>query len=157
MNGVVDAMNVVLQQAVERAGPKVHFIDYDKYVGKTNGRFCQPAVDESGIKAADRPDLFFYQLHTREGAPPDLSVFENAKRDEEALTRPTGGAYEAWIEATLREFNGEIELNTANANGDLIKFVEDKRRMIVQSGSKTKRDEEVEKGATPVNETIGAI
>lgn len=64
MNDLVDTMNDALRAAVERAGPQVHFIDYDEYVGLTRGRYCQPKQDESAGKGANLPYAFFYQIKT---------------------------------------------------------------------------------------------
>ena len=61
MNDLVDSVNTALRNAVERAGPKVHFVDYDEYVDMTNGRFCIPGADESSGNSANRDDLFFYE------------------------------------------------------------------------------------------------
>lgn len=138
MNNVVDAMNDVLKLAVQRAGPQVHFIDYDKYVGMTDGRFCEPGVDESKGHGANRPDSFFYQMMSEEGAPEKPDNIENAKRDEEApmlVNGTAGDAYGAWIHATLEESDAKMELNPDNANADLIDMVEEMRTQITNSGS----------------------
>lgn len=153
MNDLVDAVNDVLQQAVERAGPNVHFVDYDEYVDMIDGRFCEPGVDESKGNGADRPDLFFYQMKTEEGSPEEgPDNIENAKRDEEATLSET---YGAWIEETLEKSHGQVELNPNNANEELIQVVEAyKQRMKVQSGSKAKRDED---DVTPINGTVAEM
>lgn len=62
MNDLVDSMNAALRAAVSRAGDQVQFVDFDDYVGLTNGRYCQPGDDESGGRSANREDLFFYQM-----------------------------------------------------------------------------------------------
>ena len=64
MNDLVDAMNSALKSAVERAGSQVYFVDYDKYVDASGGRYCQPGQDESAGKGANLPYAFFYQMKT---------------------------------------------------------------------------------------------
>jgi hypothetical protein len=135
MNDVVESMNDVLKSAVERAGPQVHFIDYDQYVDMTNGRFCEPGVDESKGHGANRPDSFFYQMMSEEGSPSKPDNIENAKGDEEAVNGTAGHIYGAWIQATLKESDAKMELNTDNANAELIDMVEEMRTQIADSGS----------------------
>jgi hypothetical protein len=139
MNNVVDAMNGVLQLAVRRAGPEAHFIDYDKYVGMTNGRFCEPGVDESNGGGANRPDLFFYQMKTGEGSPQAPDNLENAKSDEEDAITPVnntlGAVYAAWIETTLEESDTVIGVDTGNANDAIAKIVSDREMDMVHFGS----------------------
>lgn len=66
MNELVLEMNKALRSAVERAGPNVHFIDYDDIVQSTYGTFCQPGQDENAGKGANRHELFFYQMKSRD-------------------------------------------------------------------------------------------
>ncbi len=40
------------------------FIDYDKYVGDFQGRYCEPGVDESTSESNTRTGLMFYELKT---------------------------------------------------------------------------------------------
>lgn len=155
MNRVVDAMNDVLKLAVQRAGPQVHFIDYDKYVGMTNGRFCEPGVDESKGHGANRPDSFFYQMMSEEGSPLKPDNIENAKRNEESVALADGTAgdpYGAWIHATLEESDAKVELNTDNANAELIEMVEEMRTQINNSGSNARF--QVTSGNNSSNDTI---
>lgn len=52
--------------AVERAGPKVVFVNYDKYIGSFGGRFCEAGVDESTVESTTRwarPSIHF-EAHT---------------------------------------------------------------------------------------------
>ncbi|KAM0723338.1 hypothetical protein Q7P37_000323 [Cladosporium fusiforme] len=141
MNEVVDSMNDVLRSAVGRAGPQVHFIEYDKYVGMTNGRYCQQGVDEAKGDGANRPDLFFYQIHTREGAPEGPDNIENAKRDEDTDTpanNTLGAIYGSWIEATIEAADAKVELNADNANEELVEVVKDKQEAVINSVSSAK-------------------
>lgn len=62
MNALVDRVNSKLQAAAERAGSKVRFVNYDKYVGELGGRYCEPDVDESTKETNKRPGLMFYEL-----------------------------------------------------------------------------------------------
>ncbi|KAK2811108.1 hypothetical protein FQN50_002444 [Emmonsiellopsis sp. PD_5] len=64
MNELVDAVNSKLQAAVERAGPSVKFVNYDKYIGQLGGRYCEPGVDESTSESNTRIGLMFYELST---------------------------------------------------------------------------------------------
>lgn len=137
MNRVVDAMNDVLSLAVNRAGPRVHFVDYDKYVDITNGRFCAPGVDESQGNGADRPELFFYQMKTEEGSPPIPDNLENAKRDEDVVAPANGtlgAVYDAWIETTLEESDTKLEVNADIANDEIIKKVKERQEDIIHFG-----------------------
>jgi hypothetical protein len=54
MNSLVDEMNKKLAEAVKRAGDGVVFVDYDKYIGEFEGRFCEKFIDESQDVAASR-------------------------------------------------------------------------------------------------------
>ena len=63
MNVLVDRMNYKLKQAVHRAGPQVNFVNYDRYVGHFNGRYCEPGVDESTTESNNRTELMFYELN----------------------------------------------------------------------------------------------
>lgn len=40
--------------AVKRAGSSVVFVNYDPYVGRFNGRICEPGVDESTSESNTR-------------------------------------------------------------------------------------------------------
>lgn len=47
--------NSKLQEAaVEKAGDQVQFVNYDPYVGRYNGRYCELGVDESSEKSNSR-------------------------------------------------------------------------------------------------------
>ncbi|KAK2882542.1 hypothetical protein FQN49_000227 [Arthroderma sp. PD_2] len=63
MNRLVDLMNEKLEAAAKRAGSKVRFINYDKYIGQLRGRFCEPGVDEHARKNDKRPGLMFFELN----------------------------------------------------------------------------------------------
>ncbi|KAJ5475502.1 hypothetical protein N7539_007789 [Penicillium diatomitis] len=64
MNALVDAVNSKISGAVERAGNQVQFVNYDSYVGRFNGRFCEAGVDESTKESNTRTGLMFYELNT---------------------------------------------------------------------------------------------
>ncbi|RYP70471.1 hypothetical protein DL769_004960 [Monosporascus sp. CRB-8-3] len=64
MNELVDAANEKLKAAAERAGDKVKFVDYDSYIGKFGGRYCEPGVDESTTESNTRIRLMFYEMNT---------------------------------------------------------------------------------------------
>nr|UMZ45336.1 hypothetical protein [Paramyrothecium sp.] len=64
MNDLVDAVNKKLIEAVERAGDKVKFIDYDSLVGEFGGRYCEPGVDEATSESNSRDLLMFYELNS---------------------------------------------------------------------------------------------
>ncbi|KAJ3467994.1 hypothetical protein MRS44_005558 [Fusarium solani] len=66
MNSLVELMNEKLAAAVERAGPKVKFVEYDDIVGSFGGRYCEPGVDESSVESNTRPMLMFYELNTKD-------------------------------------------------------------------------------------------
>ncbi|KAL5610312.1 hypothetical protein FOVSG1_004993 [Fusarium oxysporum f. sp. vasinfectum] len=52
------------EEAVDRAGDSVKFINYDQYVGKYGGRFCEAGVDESTSESNTRKGLMFYELNS---------------------------------------------------------------------------------------------
>ncbi|RSL78301.1 hypothetical protein CEP51_008323 [Fusarium floridanum] len=96
MNTLVELMNEKLAAAIERAGPKVTFVDYDDIVGTFGGRYCEPGVDESSVDSNTRPMLMFYELNTEDpwGRTPfkrDVSEHENGTfgGDINALARAT--------------------------------------------------------------------
>ena len=77
-------------------------------------------------------------MMSEEGAPEKPDKIENAKRDEEApvlVNGTAGDAYGAWIHATLEGSGAKMELNTDNANTELIDMVEEIRTQITNSGS----------------------
>lgn len=104
MNEVVLAMNKALRLAVERAGPSVHFIDYDSIVQSTHGTFCQSSQDESRGRGANRRELFFYQMWSRDTPFLEKHTHDDLKRrqsdDDNDDTLPANG--------TLREFYGSL-------------------------------------------------
>lgn len=141
MNDLVLAMNQALRAAVERAGPNVHFIDYDNIVQSTYGTFCQPGKDENKGKGANRRELFFYQMKSRDTpmleAPPkgpheDLK--RKHRRDDEEDIKPSNGTlrelYGAMIQDAIEDSidDGDDEyaaLYDDNANFDLQEEVDD--------------------------------
>jgi hypothetical protein len=46
MNALVDKVNGKIAEAVQAAGNKVVFVDYDRYFGDLQGRFCAPGTEE---------------------------------------------------------------------------------------------------------------
>ncbi|KAL6864240.1 SGNH hydrolase-type esterase domain-containing protein [Trichoderma novae-zelandiae] len=64
MNALVDAMNAKLADAVKRAGPQVTFVNYDQYVGKWGGRYCEAGVNESTSESNTRTGLMLYELNS---------------------------------------------------------------------------------------------
>ncbi|XMA20860.1 hypothetical protein WAI453_013651 [Rhynchosporium graminicola] len=64
MNELVDAVNAKIAIAVEKAGNRVKFVDYDQYVGYFNGRFCEAGVDEATKESETRQGLMFYEMST---------------------------------------------------------------------------------------------
>lgn len=61
LNDMVLAVNAVLRRAVEDAGPRVRFIDYDTYVALFRGRYCELGVHEPD---PNRLGLMFYEWNT---------------------------------------------------------------------------------------------
>ncbi|CZT25183.1 uncharacterized protein RCC_10912 [Ramularia collo-cygni] len=120
MNEVVDIMNDALRAAVQRGGPQVHFVDFDRYVGIVGGRFCEPGQDESKKRGANRRDLFFYQMHTVD--QPWIPHDELRRRDDKPSTPESGSPlnelYGALIQATIDE-NPLVALEDDNASNDL--------------------------------------
>lgn len=139
MNELVLAMNKALRSAVERAGPNVHFIDYDDIVQSTYGTFCQPGQDESAGKGANRHELFFYQMKSRdtpmlEDPFPYVPHGLRRREDEADDLKPVNGTlkeyYGALIEQAIKESidDGDDEyaaLYDDNANDDLQEEVDD--------------------------------
>ncbi|KAM0433675.1 hypothetical protein ACHAQK_009109 [Fusarium lateritium] len=64
MNSLVDNVNGQLRAAVERAGSSARFIDYDHYLKKYRGRYCESGVDESTSESNTRQGLMFYELNS---------------------------------------------------------------------------------------------
>ncbi|KAF5635566.1 integrin alpha n-terminal [Fusarium sp. NRRL 25303] len=63
-NKLVDEINQKIAEAVDRAGDSVKFINYDQFVGKYHGRYCEAGVDESTTESNTRKGLVFYELNT---------------------------------------------------------------------------------------------
>lgn len=154
MNNLVDIMNGVLRDAVSRAGPQVHFIDYDDYVGMSNGRYCQPGNDESGGKSANRRDLFFYEMKSNDSPwlahddwPHDeLRRRQNTQNDDgdiEPVNGTLNALYGALMEEAIQD-NNLAALQDDNANNDLEEEVSNEehgaRLRVRRHLSKTERD-----------------
>ncbi|KAL1581867.1 hypothetical protein WHR41_09415 [Cladosporium halotolerans] len=134
MNDLVHTMNEALRAAVERAGPQVHFIDYDEYVGLSRGRYCQPKQDESAGKGANLAYSFFYQIKivdspwTTKDEEWDHDELKRRQSDGDLDDLPVNNGtlnalYGAMIQQTLRdeqEYSGEsAALEDDNADLDL--------------------------------------
>lgn len=131
MNDLVDAMNGVLRSAVEKAGPQVHFIEYDRYVDVTGGRYCQPGRDEYAGRGANLPNLFFYQTKTIDQAwqippPPPPSILGRRQSDEAedlgAANGTLGAMYGALLEEAIKEYTGDdgyAAVDDGNVNPDI--------------------------------------
>lgn len=61
LNNLVLDVNAVLHRAVQAAGPNVHFIDYDRWVARQRGRYCEAGVHEPD---PNRWGLTFYEWDT---------------------------------------------------------------------------------------------
>jgi hypothetical protein len=150
MNELVLEMNKALRSAVERAGPNVHFIDYDDIVQSTYGTFCQPGQDESAGKGANRHELFFYQMKSRdtpmlEDPFPYVPHGLRRRQDDADDTRPTNGTlqeyYGALIEQAIKASidDGDDEyaaLYDDNANDDLQEEVDDELKDQLEEADK---------------------
>lgn len=136
MNDLVDLMNQALSEAVARAGPQVHFINYDEYVGMTNGRFCPPGQDESDSKGSNRESLFFYQLKSEDDAwldPANEWTHEDLKRrddpHDDGNIKPVNGTlnavYGALIQEAIEQTHEVITVDEDNVNVELEHTVDD--------------------------------
>lgn len=56
--------NPYQQDAVQRAGPTVKFLDYDHYVGELGGRICEKGVNEQTSASNSR---YVYTYNKRQG------------------------------------------------------------------------------------------
>ena len=136
MNNLADLMNGALRDAVARAGPQVHFIDYDYYVGMTNGRYCQPNQNENGGNGANRQDLFFYEMKSVDSpwlAQDDWSHDELKRRqntdnddgDIQPVNQTLNALYGALMQEAIESDNDLAALQDDNANNDLDAEVSD--------------------------------
>ncbi|KAF2166025.1 hypothetical protein M409DRAFT_23753 [Zasmidium cellare ATCC 36951] len=131
MNDLVDSMNDALRAAVSRAGEQVQFIDFDDYVGPTNGRYCQPDTDESGGNSANRQDLFFYEMRSQDFPWTEVEkewTHDELKRrsnnlehssDTESVNQTLNALYGALIQAAIDGDDDIAVLDDDNANNDL--------------------------------------
>jgi hypothetical protein len=121
MNDLVDAMNDALRSAVERAGSQVSFIDYDKYLDESTGRYCQPGQDEGAGRGANLPYAFFYQMKTDDTpwlAKDEKWEHEDLKRrqDEAEDLGAVNGTLGALFGAMIQD---AIDLEYGDGTGDL--------------------------------------
>ena len=130
MNNLVDLMNGALRDAVSRAGPQVHFTDYDDYVGLTNGRYCQPGHDENSGHSANRQDLFFYEMKSEDTAwlAHDDWAHDELKRrgntinddgDIQPVNDTLNALYGALMQEAIEQDLDIAALQDDNANNDL--------------------------------------
>ncbi|KAH7006558.1 SGNH hydrolase-type esterase domain-containing protein [Fusarium venenatum] len=106
MNGLVDEVNKKIEKAVERAGSQVQFINYDSYVERFKGRFCESGVDESSSESNTRPDLMFFELNSFD--PLGSSPWKRSPGDEYK-----NGTFEYQLDGLARlamEMEPEVEL-----------------------------------------------
>ncbi|KAL2062145.1 hypothetical protein VTL71DRAFT_6411 [Oculimacula yallundae] len=97
MNALVDAVNDKLSAAVARAGPNVVFIDYDAYLTKAKGHFCEAGVDETPTSGETWNDNLFFKLDSGvQGSSP-------WKRDSatDVLTGTFKGYMEVMVQLTI--------------------------------------------------------
>lgn len=134
MNDLVDMMNDALRAAVERAGPQVHFIDYDKYVGMTKGRFCQPGDDESKGRSADREDAFFYEMKTydkpmlgdeAEDWRDALQRHSKDDEDDSVKNNTLGVKYGAVVQQVIESHDQSLSTDQYNANDGMSISIDD--------------------------------
>jgi hypothetical protein len=127
MNDLVDAMNDALRSAVERAGSQASFIDYDKYLDASSGRYCQPGQDEGAGKGANLPYAFFYQMKTDD--QPWLAKDEKWEHDELKRRQDEGedlGAANSTLGALFGAMIQEaIDQEYEDGTGDLYAALED--------------------------------
>jgi hypothetical protein len=70
-NDLIDVVNVRIEEAAERAGSQVTFVNYDPYFGLCKGRICEEGVFEPN---AHRVRLLFFErgstdMDVRDGNP----------------------------------------------------------------------------------------
>ncbi|KAL6885245.1 carbohydrate esterase family 3 protein [Trichoderma longibrachiatum] len=111
MNALVDAMNFNLAEAVKRAGPQVMFVDYDQYVGRWGGRYCEAGVDESTSQSNTRTGLMFYELNTWD--PLGATPWRRSSADP--LNGTFHGEQEAFAQITLL-LDPHADFTAAEAN-----------------------------------------
>ncbi|GAB7355672.1 hypothetical protein MBLNU459_g6378t1 [Dothideomycetes sp. NU459] len=117
-------MNSKIEEAVQRAGSQVTFVNYDQYLDYFDGRYCTADVDESGATGANRPFLFFYEMKTNDepflpvnydpGNPHD----ELRRRDDLSLNETLDATIGDWIVQTLDQYP-DAELDDSIVNPDL--------------------------------------
>ncbi|KAI9829474.1 MAG: hypothetical protein M1819_006294 [Sarea resinae] len=151
MNDLVDSVNTKIEEAVQRGGDQVVFVDYDPYVGYLNGRYCLPGTNEDKGNAANRNLLFFYEMKTSD--TPLLESGEDPWK-EELRRRDTGsgglpanatidGEIGSWILQTLQQ-NPDAQLNNDVVNA--ANQLERDRRKRVYQIQETQRTQNAEMG-----------
>lgn len=141
MNDLVDLMNNALRAAVARAGDSVHFIDYDEYVGLTGGRYCQPGQDEAGKHGANRRDLFFYKMGSKDSpwlleadkwGHDELKRRNNPINDDgniQPVNRTLNALYGALLQEAIQNSHGVAAIQDDNANHDLDEEVQEQEHI----------------------------
>lgn len=130
-NDLVDSMNNALRTAVLKQGSEyVHFIEYDSYVGSTNGRYCQPNRDESKRISANRQYLFFFEMQSRSeprGPHDELKRRDNTLNNDGDI-QPANGTLNALLGALVQQAideNPHIAIMDSNSNFELEAQVND--------------------------------
>jgi GDSL-like Lipase/Acylhydrolase family len=97
MNNMVDQVNSRIRSAVEKAGTRVTFIDWDWTFQQAAGRFCEDPYIEP---APDRKGLLFFQWNTLDdGDDPDLLIRPGDPVPKDSFE----GSIGQWVLETLAE------------------------------------------------------
>jgi hypothetical protein len=98
MNDLVDQVNDKIKASVEKAGPRVVFIDWDWVFIQAKGRFCESPYIEP---APDRKGLLFFEWNTLDdGDDPDLLIRPYDPVPEDSFEGDIG----KWVLETLMEY-----------------------------------------------------
>ncbi|KAF5245974.1 hypothetical protein FANTH_7064 [Fusarium anthophilum] len=71
--------------ADDRAGDSVQFINYNQFVGKYGGRYCEAGVDESTTESNTRKGLMLYELNTWDSSDPNAEFHHDGDNAKKAL------------------------------------------------------------------------
>nr|OQO23198.1 hypothetical protein B0A51_06264 [Rachicladosporium sp. CCFEE 5018] len=102
MNILSRNVNKAISDAVARAGPSVTFVDYDKYVSDSHGRFCEDDHPETN---GNRAGLLFYEWYTDDNVAPtdDAAAKELFAPSLFTDTLIMNGTFEASIGEYIRQ------------------------------------------------------
>ncbi|KAK6432223.1 hypothetical protein LTR95_011603, partial [Oleoguttula sp. CCFEE 5521] len=102
MNILSRNVNKAISDAVARAGPSVTFVDYDKYVSDSHGRFCEDDHPETN---GNRAGLLFYEWYTDDNVAPtdDAAAKELFAPSLFTDTLTMNGTFEASIGEYIRQ------------------------------------------------------